>query len=58
MSICFAHVSTRRLENCIHNVNGLHVALIHMKMWIPLMAMLRSLKFFIDMQFSIYNDVP
>jgi hypothetical protein len=58
MSISLTHVSTLRLENCIRNVNDLHVVLIHMKLRISLMAMPRSLKLLAEMEFGIYNDVP
>ncbi len=58
MSIFLAHVLTPKLENCTHNVNGLPVVLNYMKVWIPLMAILRSLKLHADMQSSILNNVP
>jgi len=48
--IFFAHISTPRLENRTCNVSGLLLELIHMRAWIPLMAMPRSLKLLAKMQ--------
>jgi len=48
--IFFAHMSTPRLENRTCNVSGLLLELIHMRVWIPLMAMPRSLKLLAKMQ--------
>jgi hypothetical protein len=56
VSIPFAHMS--KLENCICNMNNLHVVLIYMRLWIPLMAMFKSLKLHAKMESSIYNGVP
>jgi len=53
MSILLAHMLTSKLENCIHNVNDPLITLIQMKLWIPLVAMLRSLKLPIKMDFGI-----
>jgi hypothetical protein len=49
MSISLAHMLTPRLENCTRNVNGLFIVLIYTKVWIPLMAMFRSLKLHVEM---------
>ncbi len=51
------HVSTPRLEICTRNVSGLFTVLICMKLSIPLMAMLRSLKLLAEMQFGMQNEV-
>ncbi len=58
VSIFLAHVSTPKLEKCIRNVNDLPIALIHMKLWIPSVAMLRSLKLPTKMESCIYNNAP
>lgn len=57
VSIFLTHVLTPRFENCTHNVSGLFIVLICMKLWIPSMAMLRSLKLLVEMQFGIQNEV-
>jgi len=51
--IVLAHMSTLKLENHIHTVSGLHVTLIHMRVWIQSMVMPRSLKLPVEMQFGI-----
>jgi len=51
--IFLAHMSTPKLENHIHIMSGLHVTQIHMRMWIQLMVMPRSLKLLAEMQFGI-----
>ncbi len=53
MSISLTHMSTPKQKNHTQNLSGLPIVLIYMKLWIPLMAMLSSLKFPVKMQFGI-----
>jgi hypothetical protein len=54
MSISLAHhVSTPKLKNHTRNLSGLPIVLICMKLWIPLMAMLRFLK--LPYEYAIWN---